>query len=50
MLNENEVKYRMESSIKQNIPFINYGILISYIEGILERSLNLIKNIENFKN
>ena len=42
MLNENEVKYRMESSINQNIPFTNYGIFISYIEGILERSINML--------
>lgn len=43
MLNENEMKYRMETAIKQNVPFTNYGILISYINGTLERSLEFVK-------
>ena len=42
MLSENEVKYRMESSIKQNVPFTNYGTMIAYIQGILERSIRFI--------
>jgi len=43
MLNENEMKFRMETSIKKRVPFVNYGIAISYMEGILERSISFIK-------
>lgn len=43
MLNENEMKYRMETAVKQNVPFTNYGTLISYINGTLERSLEFLK-------
>lgn len=48
MLNMNEMKYRMESAIKQNIPFTNYGIMIAYINGILERSCEIL-NLNNAK-
>lgn len=43
MLNENEVKYRMELAIKQNVAFTNYGIAISYMQGILERSTRCLQ-------
>ena len=39
MLNEREVKHRMESAMEQGIPFTNYGIAIAKINGILERSI-----------
>ena len=39
MLNEREMKYRMSCARDQKIPMTNYGILIAYIKGILERSL-----------
>jgi len=38
MLNEREVKWRMKHALEQNVPFTNYGILIAYMQGILERS------------
>lgn len=39
MLNEREMKYRMECAKDQGIPMTNYGILIAYTQGILKRSL-----------
>lgn len=39
MLNENEMKYRMNYAKEKNIPFTNYGTVIAYINGILERSV-----------
>ena len=39
MLNEREMRYRMKCAQDQNIPMTNYGILIAYVHGILERSL-----------
>ena len=39
MLNEREVQSRMQRAVSQHIPFTNYGILISQMNGILERAL-----------
>ena len=39
MLNEREMKYRLQCAEDQGIPMTNYGILIAYIHGILARSL-----------
>ncbi len=39
MLNEREVKYRMNHSVSCNIPFTNYGTAIAYMNGILKKSL-----------
>lgn len=39
MLNEREVQSRMQRAVSQHIPFTNYGILISKMNGILERAL-----------
>ena len=39
MLNEREMNYRMKCAKDQNVPMTNYGILIAYVHGILERSL-----------
>lgn len=41
MLNEREVQSRMNMAIKQNVPFTNYGTSIVYMQGILERSLEI---------
>ena len=38
-LNEKEMKYRIAWAGGQGIPIVNYGILIAYMQGILERSL-----------
>ena len=42
MLNEREVKYRMKCAADQNVPITNYGILIAHVQGILERSLEIL--------
>jgi [FeFe] hydrogenase H-cluster maturation GTPase HydF len=39
MLNEREMKYRLQCSEDQGVPITNYGILISYMNGILERCI-----------
>ena len=45
MLNNREVLSRMERAIKQQIPFTNYGIAISYMNGILKRSLEIFPDL-----
>ena len=45
MLNEREMKYRMQRAQEQCVPMTNYGILIAYMQGILERSLELFPHI-----
>ncbi len=45
MLNEREVKYRMKCSLDQGVPFINYGVLIAYLKGILKRSLRILPEL-----
>ena len=39
MLNPRDVTYRMNCALDQGIPFINYGILIAALHGVLERSI-----------
>lgn len=39
MLNEREMKYRLQCAEDQGIPITNYGILISYMNGILKRCI-----------
>lgn len=39
MLNEREMKYRLQSAEDQGIPITNYGILISHMNGILKRCI-----------
>lgn len=46
MLNGNEMNYRMKTAEKQGIPFTNYGTAIAYMNGILERSVRPIPEIE----
>ena len=45
MLNEKEMKYRINQARTQGVKIINYGILIAYINGILERSLKIFPEI-----
>ena len=42
MLNEKEVKSRIMRAIEENVPFTNYGIAISYMNGILERATRML--------
>ena len=39
MLNEREMKYRLNTARLENIPMTNYGIAIAKINGILDRSI-----------
>lgn len=39
MLNEREMRYRMQSAQEQKVPFTNYGIAIAHMNHILKRSL-----------
>ena len=42
MLNEKEMRYRMQIAVAQQIPFTNNGILIAHMNGILARSIEVI--------
>jgi len=41
MLNEREMKNRIEKAQNENTPIVNYGVLISHLSGILKRSLEI---------
>ena len=43
MLNEAEMKSRLKKANEQNIPIVNYGMAIAYMNGILERSLEVFQ-------
>ena len=45
MLNEREVLNRYNSAAEQNIPIVNYGIIIAYMHGILKRSIEVFPEI-----
>ncbi len=39
MLNKSEMLYRISEVTKQEIPIVNYGVLIAYVQGIFKRAL-----------
>ena len=43
MLNEAEMKSRLKKANEQNIPIVNYGMAIAYMNGILERSMEIFR-------
>ncbi|MDY4671062.1 MAG: [FeFe] hydrogenase H-cluster maturation GTPase HydF [Oliverpabstia sp.] len=43
MLNAREMKYRIACGEDAGVPVTNYGILISYLKGILERSIEPVR-------
>ena len=43
MLTDKEMLFRMNKANEQKVPFTNYGTMIAYINGILERSTEIIK-------
>ncbi|MDR2719131.1 MAG: [FeFe] hydrogenase H-cluster maturation GTPase HydF [Treponema sp.] len=45
MLNEREMQYRRRCAEDQNIPFTNYGTAIAHIQGILQRSIAMLKTL-----
>jgi [FeFe] hydrogenase H-cluster maturation GTPase HydF len=40
MLNKTEMMYRIEQVKDKGIPIVNYGVLISYVQGIFDRALD----------
>lgn len=48
MLSEREMKYRRQCAEDQGIAYTNYGTLIAYMNGILERSLRFFPEHEEF--
>lgn len=43
MLNDKEIKSRMERALAQNVPVTNYGLALAHFSGILKRSLEILK-------
>lgn len=44
MLSQNEVQYRQDMAENQKIPMTNYGLLISYLNNIIDRSIRPFGN------
>lgn len=44
-LHEKEMKHRIFRAEEQQVPIVNYGIFIAYINGILERSVEVFPDI-----
>jgi [FeFe] hydrogenase H-cluster maturation GTPase HydF len=45
MLNEREVRHRMQAATEAGVPITNYGIVIAYMKGILERSIEIFSDL-----
>lgn len=43
MLNEAEMKHRMEKAGAQEVPMVNYGLAIAAMHGILDRSIEIFE-------
>lgn len=43
MLNEREVRYRMNHACDCGIPITNYGVALAYMNGILDRAMEIFK-------
>ena len=43
MINESEMKTRQKRAQEQNIPMVNYGMAIAYMNGILDRALKIFE-------
>lgn len=39
MINRRAMCYRIEQAVEAGVPIVNYGILIAYVQGILERAI-----------
>jgi len=50
MLNEKEMQNRIQIAKENNVKMINYGILIAYMNGILDRSLEIFPEISEIIN
>lgn len=47
MLNKREMEYRQNFSEKSGVPMINYGIILAYLHGILERAMRPLVKLNN---
>ena len=45
MINRKEMLYRIEVAKQAGVPIVNYGVLISFVHGILNRAISPFKNI-----
>ena len=45
MINEREMKYRVQCALDQQVPITNYGILIAYINGIMKRCTAMFPHV-----
>lgn len=43
MLNKREMEYRQVFSLEKSVPMINYGIILAYLHGILDRAMRPFK-------
>lgn len=46
MLNEKEMKSRIKMASEASVPIVNYGVLIAYLKGILDRSLEPFEDMK----
>lgn len=46
-LHEKEMKHRIYRAEEQNVPIVNYGIFIAYVNGILARSIEVFPEIHD---
>ena len=46
MLTEREMQYRMRTAADSGVPFTNYGVALSFMHGILKRTLSVFPEIE----
>lgn len=44
-LHEKEMKHRIFRTDEQNVPIVNYGIFIAYVNGILARSIEVFPDV-----
>ena len=47
MLNEREIRYRMQCAQDQQVPITNYGTFIAHFRGILKRSIAMLPGYED---
>ena len=43
VLNDREMKYRMEKAMAASVPMTNYGVAVSFMRGILKRSIRMFQ-------
>ena len=48
MLTEREMRWRYRCASDQGVPITNYGILIAYVHGILDRSLSVFPSLQDY--